>query len=80
MNEKIDCKQCGVCCTVFDISSLNKKAMHPCQYLDEENRCKIYEKRPLVCKNYMPDEICILISTLSKEDKIKVVSKIYGIE
>jgi Fe-S-cluster containining protein len=77
---KIDCQQCGVCCTVFDIAALKKKELTPCKYLDENNRCTIYENRPDVCKNYMPDEICMLISTLDKSDKIKVVQKIYGID
>ena len=69
-----------MCCTVFEISSLNKPECKVCEYLDNDNLCKIYENRPEVCKNFMPDEICVLISTLPKEEKLYVVKKIYGIE
>ncbi len=51
-----------------------------CKYLSKDNLCEIYEDRPDVCKNFMPDEICVLISTLSKDDKLRVVKKIYGIK
>ncbi len=29
-----------------------------CEFLDENNLCKIYNKRPKICKKYNPDE-CI---------------------
>jgi Fe-S-cluster containining protein len=77
---KINCFQCGVCCTVFEISSLNKPECEVCKYLTDDNLCSIYDKRPDVCKNFMPDEICVLISTLPKDEKLYVVKKIYGIK
>lgn len=77
--DKIECQQCGVCCTVFDISSLGKKEGIPCKFLAPDNGCNNYEARPQVCRGYKPDEICILISTLNSADKIKIVQKIYGL-
>lgn len=35
------CKQCGKCCKITG-----------CNYLSEDNLCKIYENRPEVCKDF----------------------------
>ncbi|KAA0258625.1 YkgJ family cysteine cluster protein [Deferribacter autotrophicus] len=80
VKDKIDCLKCGVCCYFFDISTLKKPALSPCKHLGEDGKCKDYENRPAVCRDFQPDEICVLISTLSFEDKIKVMKKVYGIE
>lgn len=79
MTSTIDCQQCGVCCTAFDISSLKKKEGVRCKHLTTDFRCADYENRPAVCKDFVPDEICILISTLDFEDRLKVVRNIYGL-
>ena len=28
----------------------------PCEYLDEEGKCKIYDKRPQICREYSQEE------------------------
>lgn len=35
------CKKCGKCCKITG-----------CNYIGEDNLCKIYENRPEVCKNF----------------------------
>ncbi|BAI79815.1 conserved hypothetical protein [Deferribacter desulfuricans SSM1] len=77
---KIECLQCGVCCYFFDISTLNKPQFERCKHLRDDGKCANYENRPKVCRDFQPDEICVLISTLSFEDKIKVLKKIYGVK
>ena len=57
---KIKCNQCGACCIAFSISSPipgmagGKAAGVRCINLDQNNRCSIYFKRPLVCATYSP--------------------------
>lgn len=76
---KIDCLMCGACCTAFDIKEIDKKAGERCKHLSVDNLCGIYENRPWGCKGYKPDELCVLISTLSDEDKVRVYRNIYGV-
>lgn len=70
---------CGACCVAYDISTLKKPAGAPCKFLCKDGKCGNYESRPKVCRDFRPDEICVLISTLDFEDKVKVIQKIYGI-
>ncbi len=70
---------CGTCCTAFDIKEIDKKAGERCRYLSADNLCTIYDKRPWGCKGYRPDELCVLVSTLKDEDKVKVYRNIYGV-
>lgn len=78
--DEIKCHMCGACCVAYDISTLKKPAGTPCEFLGETGKCTNYENRPQVCRSFKPDEICELISTLSFEDKIKIIHKIYGIK
>ncbi len=54
----MDCLRCGTCCTAPDIAALGKPLGVRCSHLDESLRCRIYERRPEVCRNYRPDELC----------------------
>ena len=63
------CLQCGDCCIRFDVTEIDKPAGVRCQYLDIENRCSIYENRPLTCKNHdYPFAICPI--GLKNQDKV----------
>ena len=79
VKNRIECQKCGVCCYFFDISTLKKPALTKCKHLSDDGLCQIYDSRPTVCREFIPDEICVLISTLSFEDKIKVLKKIYDV-
>jgi Fe-S-cluster containining protein len=72
------CLLCGACCIAFDIKEINKKAGEPCVHLTAERKCGIYEKRPWGCKGYKPDELCVLFSSLSEEDRVRLLRRIYG--
>jgi len=78
-DKKIECQLCGTCCIAFDIKEIDKKAGERCKYLSEDNLCTIYETRPWGCKGYKPDELCILVSTLTDEQKVAIYRKIYEV-
>ncbi|MCD8567600.1 MAG: YkgJ family cysteine cluster protein [Geovibrio sp.] len=76
---EIKCLMCGTCCIAFDISVLGKEAGVPCAHLTADKKCGIYEDRPWGCKGYKPDELCVLFSTLSEEERVRLLRKIYGV-
>jgi Fe-S-cluster containining protein len=71
------CDRCGVCCVVFDISTLNKPAGVPCSHLLENGLCAIYEERPAVCRAFKADEICERLAALPFEEKLRAMREIY---
>jgi len=76
--ETVECFACGACCVAFSISTLDKESGKACNYLSENGLCGIYSKRPRVCREFVPDEVCVLIQGLSFEEKVKILKKIYG--
>lgn len=78
--EKIDCLACGACCIAYSISTLKKPSGTACTHLRDDGKCGDYENRPHVCRAFQADEICILISTLTQEEKVRVIQAIYGIK
>ena len=55
------CLHCGDCCTRFEIPELNKPKGVRCEYLTEENLCKLWDKkeRPKVCNDHdYPASVC----------------------
>lgn len=77
-NRKTDCLMCGICCTAYSISTLNKPAGITCQKQLPDGRCGDYENRPQVCRDFKADDFCVLISTLTREEKLRVIEKVYG--
>ena len=65
--KKRGCDACSACCTALRIDrkpgfstrldtneDISKAAGTPCRYL-QQNRCSIYEVRPLVCRRFLCD-------------------------
>lgn len=59
------CRKCGACCIALSISSpipgmpAGKPAGVRCVNLLEDNSCRVYAGRPVVCRNHRPsDETC----------------------
>lgn len=46
------CGGCTLCCTLFEVPELNKKAMQDCIHCDVNVGCKIWQNRPQVCRNF----------------------------
>ncbi|HCK08864.1 MAG: zinc/iron-chelating domain-containing protein [Gemmatimonadetes bacterium] len=64
------CTQCGACCVAPEITSLGKPAGERCRHLLPNNRCEIYERRPLVCRQYAADEICLEIEAPTLGERV----------
>ncbi len=77
MCNEIECDMCGICCIAYSISSLNKKAGEPCKFLLPDGKCGDYENRPQVCRDFKADYFCYFLSSLDKDEKIKVIHEIY---
>jgi len=41
------CEQCGACCEILPLKVLGKECEH---YDKETKKCKIYNKRPVICR------------------------------
>ncbi|MDR0454967.1 MAG: YkgJ family cysteine cluster protein [Deferribacteraceae bacterium] len=74
----IKCFVCGACCIAYSISAFNKPAGVKCIHLRDDGLCGDYAERPDVCRAFKPDELCVLISTISLAEKVEVISKVYG--
>ena len=46
----MECGDCTACCTLSVVPELNKKAWEQCAHCDKG--CKIYDKRPQVCRDF----------------------------
>lgn len=76
----IECLMCGACCTAYSISSLDKPAGKACVHLMDDKKCDDYDNRPQVCRDFKADKLCILLSTLGDEERLKVIKQIYGLD
>lgn len=76
---EMECRCCGTCCTAPDIATLGKPMGVPCHHLDMALRCSIYEKRPVVCRRYLPDEICELISAPTLWERVEKYLQLFGL-
>ena len=73
------CFRCGTCCIAPDISTLEKPVGMPCRNLRNDNLCGIYPDRPLVCRHYRPDEICVALQALPTNQRVRAFLDIYGL-
>ncbi|GAB7140142.1 YkgJ family cysteine cluster protein [Deferribacterales bacterium RsTz2092] len=73
----INCLMCGACCIAYDISTLDKPAGVPCEYLLESGRCGDYDRRPAVCAAFKADELCIMLSMLPLSERVRVIREVY---
>ena len=90
VNKYMYCKQCGLCCKLFNFIELPEEYQQlndgtgKCKYL-EDNRCSIYQDRPLLCNSHKIYEINNLEEKMSFEEyeaylseKCKELQAIYG--
>ena len=74
------CRRCGTCCIAPDITTIGKPLGVRCRHLDEENLCTVYAARPQVCRNYTPDELCLLIAAPSLPERVRNYLWLFGLE
>ncbi|MHB9130930.1 MAG: YkgJ family cysteine cluster protein [Armatimonadota bacterium] len=75
----IACFRCGTCCIAPDISTLGKPVGVPCPHLREDRLCGIYPERPLVCRDYRPDNICVILQQLPVEQRVEYYLSIFDL-
>lgn len=74
------CTLCGACCVAPDIAALDKPAGLRCPHLTQENLCAIYDRRPQICRDYQPDEVCALIEAPTLEGRVQRYLALFGME
>ncbi len=75
----MDCLRCGTCCTAPDIATLGKPLGVRCSHLDESLRCRIYETRPEVCRNYRSDELCRDVAAPTLGERVAKYRELFGL-
>ena len=66
----MECSRCGACCVAPDIAALDKPLGLRCPHLGADNLCQVYDRRPQVCRDYEPDEICTAIAADTLEERV----------
>jgi uncharacterized protein len=75
----MNCQCCSTCCAAPDISTLGKPLGVKCPHLNQDGLCSIYEDRPEVCRGYMPDEICGMVSAPTLPERVGKYLKLFGL-
>ncbi len=66
----MECSRCGACCVAPDIAALDKPLGLRCPHLGENNLCKVYDRRPSVCRDYSADAMCDAIAADTLEERV----------
>lgn len=53
-----------------DIAALDKPLGLVCPHLGPDARCTAYERRPRICRDYQPDELCERIAAPTLEERV----------
>jgi Fe-S-cluster containining protein len=75
----MECTRCGACCVAPDIAALDKPLGMRCPHLTKDNLCSVYDRRPQVCRDYQPDEVCRLIEAPSVEERVQKYLALFGL-
>ncbi len=75
----MDCTRCGACCVGPDIAALDKPLGVRCKHLGPDLLCAIYERRPKICRDYQPDELCERISAPTVEERASKYLEHFGL-
>ncbi len=74
-----ECRRCGTCCVAPDISTLAKPVGVRCPHLTTTGLCSMYDRRPPVCRNYQPDELCHAIEAPTLQERAERYLSLFGI-
>ncbi|HVG63177.1 MAG TPA: YkgJ family cysteine cluster protein [Hyalangium sp.] len=75
----MECTRCGACCVAPDIAALDKPLGMRCPHLTADNLCSVYDRRPQVCRDYQPDEVCRLIEAPTLEERVQKYLDLFGL-
>ena len=73
------CTKCGACCVAPDIAALDKPLGLVCPHLGPDALCTIYERRPQVCRDYSPDEVCAQIEAPTLDERVGNYLALFGL-
>ena len=73
------CRRCGTCCVAPDISALGKPPGVPCPHLGPDLNCRIYRRRPAVCRGYTPDELCDRVAAPTLAERVRRYRELFGV-
>jgi Fe-S-cluster containining protein len=76
----MECTQCGACCVAPDIAALDKPLGLRCPHLTADNLCGIYDRRPQICRDYRPDEVCTLIAAPTLDERVKKYLALFDLQ
>jgi Fe-S-cluster containining protein len=76
----MECTRCGACCVAPDIAALDKPLGLRCPHLGEDLLCKIYDRRPEVCRSYPADAFCDRIAAGTLRERVKRYLAAFGLE
>ena len=65
-----DCTRCGACCVAPDIAALDKPLGLRCPHLGDDLLCQVYDRRPQICRDYQPDEVCAQIEAPTLDERV----------
>jgi len=74
------CTRCGACCVAPDIAALDKPLGLRCPHLGEDLLCKIYQRRPDVCRSYAADSFCERIAAATLRERVARYLEAFGLE
>jgi Fe-S-cluster containining protein len=66
----MECSRCGACCVAPDIAALDKPLGLRCPHLGDNNLCQVYDRRPQVCRDYTPDQLCLDIAADTLDERV----------
>lgn len=75
----MECTRCGACCVAPDIAALDKPLGMRCPHLGPDNLCTVYDRRPQVCRDYEPDEVCRRIEAPTLEERVQKYLALFGL-
>jgi hypothetical protein len=62
-----------------DIAALDKPLGMRCPHLTADSLCSVYDRRPQVCRDYAPDEVCRLIESPTLEERVRKYLDLFGL-
>ena len=65
--------------SVHFLYALGKPLGLACPHLGPDNRCRVYESRPQVCRDYEPDELCNKIVASTLDERVKKYLDIFDL-
>jgi Fe-S-cluster containining protein len=74
-----ECTKCGACCVAPDIAALSKPLGVRCEHLTEDLLCRIYDRRPQICRDYAADWLCDRIAAPTLNERVDNYLRVFDL-